>query len=112
MNDTAVVRKVKRLHITEKSAVLQGLKDSESNPSVKKCKTPKYVFIVDRSATKTEVKRAVELLYAEQKVEVKKVNTIHAGPRKRRFRGRMGQLSGYKKAIVSLAEGQTLGLEG
>jgi len=78
--------------ITEKSTALR----SDQN---------KYVFEVDRMSNKKEIKRAVESLF---NVKVESVNTmIVKGKRKR-----MGRFSGYrpnwKKAIVKLAEGQTI----
>ncbi|MBO8142866.1 MAG: 50S ribosomal protein L23 [Firmicutes bacterium] len=65
----------------------------------------KYVFEVDRSANKTEIKRAVETIFD---VKVRKVNTIRQ-PGKLRRRGRaVGRTREVKKAIVTLAEGQRI----
>ncbi len=62
-------------------------------------------FRVAMDATKPEIKRAVEGLF---KVEVTKVNTIVTKGKEKRFRGHLGQRSNTKKAIVTLAEGQTI----
>ena len=62
-------------------------------------------FRVAMDATKPEIKRAVEGLF---KVEVKKVNTIITKGKEKRFKGHLGQRSSIKKAIVTLAEGQTI----
>lgn len=62
-------------------------------------------FKVPLSATKPEIKAAVEKLF---KVKVKAVNTLIAKGKVKRFRGRIGQRSDVKKAVVSLAEGQTI----
>ena len=63
------------------------------------------MFRVSMWATKPEIKKAVETLF---KVEVKGVNTlIHKGKIKR-FRGQVGQRNNTKKAIVTLAEGQSI----
>lgn len=67
-----------------------------------------YVFEVSPNATKTLIKDAVETLFD---VDVIKVNVINAAPkRSRRWRSRrlMVRRSGYKKAIVTLAEGDTI----
>ncbi len=67
-----------------------------------------YVFEVSEDATRTLVKDAVETLFD---VEVVKVNIINVpAKRSRRARSRrvLVRRPGYKKAIVTLAEGQTL----
>lgn len=69
----------------------------------------KYGFIVDINANKVEIKKAVEKQYG---VNVEKVNTISVmGKRKVRYTktGIMeGRKPNYKKAIVTLAEGEVI----
>ncbi len=77
--------------ITEKSTLL-----SEQN---------KVVFRVPLEASKTDVKEAVEALF---KVKVRAVNTLRVKGKTKRFRGREGQRSERKKAIVTLAEGHSI----
>ncbi len=79
--------------VTEKSTML-----SEAN---------KVGFVVAISATKHEVKAAVEMLY---KVKVTSVNTLILKGKTKRFKGIMGKRIDQKKAIVTLAEGQTIDL--
>jgi large subunit ribosomal protein L23 len=96
-------------HITEKSTMLEGLQNSNSNKSVARCKTPKIVFIVDGNASKQDVSFAIETIYKEKNVKVRSVNTIIVKPKaKRRGRGRLGATSSFKKAIVTLEPGDTL----
>lgn len=68
-------------------------------------KRGQYGFVVDKNATKDEIKKAIEDFYG---VEVASVNTMIARGKVRRNR-RTGQISGYtnkyKKAIVTLKEG-------
>tara|TARA_Y100000034_G_C6875909_1_gene400566 strand:+ start:1368 stop:1688 length:321 start_codon:yes stop_codon:yes gene_type:complete len=64
-------------------------------------------FTVAPDATKPEIKRAVEALWG---VKVEKVNTSVLKGKTKRFRGVMGRRSDAKKAIVTLAEGQTIDL--
>ena len=65
----------------------------------------KYVFKVFRNADKKNIKKAVENIY---NVQVISINTINV-PRKKRMRGRIsGWKSGYKKAIVTLKEGDKI----
>jgi large subunit ribosomal protein L23 len=63
------------------------------------------VFRVPLTATKRQVKAAVEGLF---NVNVKAVNTIRVMGKMKRFRGRLGQRPDYKKAVVTLREGQRI----
>lgn len=65
----------------------------------------KVVFNVAGSATKPQIKAAVEALF---KVKVTAVNTLVWKGKTRRFRGVKGKLSDVKKAVVTLAEGQSI----
>ena len=62
-------------------------------------------FKVALDATKPEIKRAVEGLF---NVKVKAVNTIRVEGKTKMFRGRKGRRSDFKKAVISLAEGQRI----
>ena len=62
-------------------------------------------FRVAPDATKPEIKAAVEGLFG---VKVTGVNTIRQTGKVKRFRGRPGKRPDYKKAIVSLAEGDSI----
>ena len=62
-------------------------------------------FRVPLTATKPEIKAAVEKLF---KVQVKAVNTLRQQGKVKRFRGQIGKRPDTKKAIVSLAEGQSI----
>lgn len=63
------------------------------------------VFQVPLDATKFEIKAAVEDLF---KVKVEAVNTLRVKGKTKRFRGRPGRRSDFKKAMVRLAEGQSI----
>lgn len=62
-------------------------------------------FHVAPTATKPEIKRAVERLFG---VKVTAVNTVTTNGKVKRFKGILGKRSDVKKAIVTLAEGQTI----
>jgi len=62
-------------------------------------------FRVAKDASKPEIKAAVEKLFD---VKVKAVNTIRQTGKTKRFRGKLGKRPDYKKAIVSLAEGESI----
>jgi len=68
-------------------------------------KENKYLFRVSTVATKVDVKRAVEEIY---KVKVDAVNTVNVPGKLKRVRARAGYTTGWKKAIVSLKEGQKI----
>ena len=78
-------------HITEKSTML-----SEHNA---------VVFKVAAGASKPEIKEAVEALFD---VKVTGVNTLVTKGKSKRWRGKPYQRSDFKKAIVTLAEGQSI----
>lgn len=99
---------IKHRHVTEKSLLLQNLKTAESNPSLKRCKSPKYVFIVEKTAKKQEIAKAIEEIYSERNIKVVAVNTINVKPKPRRVRGRPGLKAGFKKAIVTLDTNDSL----
>lgn len=65
----------------------------------------KIIFRVPLTATKPDIKEAVENLF---KVDVTKVNTILVKGKTKRFRGQPGRRSDFKKAIVTLADGQSV----
>lgn len=65
----------------------------------------KYVFLVDKSANKIEIKKAVEEIY---KVKVKDVNVCILPGKIRRVRHQPGKTPDFKKAIVTLKEGHKI----
>ena len=77
--------------ITEKATVL-----SEHN---------KVVFRVTPDATKPQIKEAVERLFD---VKVLSVNTLVTKGKEKMFRGRKGRRSDVKKAVVTLADGESI----
>lgn len=77
--------------VTEKSTML-----SENNV---------VTFKVPMTASKPEIKAAVEALFS---VKVEKVNTIRQNGKTKRFKGHMGRRADSKKAMVKLAEGHAI----
>lgn len=97
---------IKKLHVTEKSMVLENLKNGKANKSLARCESPKYVFLVDKTATKTDIGNAIEEIYPDVKVTA--VNTINVKAKPRRVRGRLGMCPAFKKAVVTLKPGDNL----
>ncbi len=83
--------------------IVKTLVRSEKGSTMEKER--KYLFRVATVATKIDVKRAVEEIY---KVKVDAVNTVHVPGKLKRVRARAGYTSSWKKAIVSLKEGQKI----
>jgi large subunit ribosomal protein L23 len=83
-------------HVSEKSAIAAE-------------KANQIVFRVRRDSTKPEIKAAVELMF---EVKVDAVRVVNVAGKAKRFGGRPGRRSDFKKAYVSLAEGQTIDFAG
>ena len=64
-----------------------------------------YVFKVAKTASKSDIKNAVQTLF---EVEVDSVQTVNVKGKQKNFSRRAGQRSDWKKAYVRLAEGQSL----
>ena len=86
---------IKKPWVTEKS----GMMNAEG----------KYTFMVQDHATKPEIKKAVKEIY---KVDVVAVNVVNRPPKtKSSGRGRKGTKEGYRKAIVTLKDGQKIDIQ-
>ena len=69
----------------------------------------KYTFEVHKDANKIEVAKAIEAIFD---VKVAKVNTLNVKPKPKRMRYQEGKTRSWKKAIVTLKEGDTIELFG
>lgn len=78
--------------ITEKSYMARGLANQ-------------YVFKVAKDATKQQIKEAVQAIF---EVEVDKVQVINVPGKEKRRGMHLGRRPGYRKAVVKLAEGQSI----
>ena len=65
----------------------------------------KYLFLVDKRANKVEIKKAVEDIF---KVKVISVNVLNMKGKPRRVRYKLGKTAAWKKALVTLKEGDTI----
>ena len=93
MRDTKYLEIIKAPVITEKS-----MADKENG---------KYTFKVDPRANKIEIKNAIEKIF---NVKVTSIRTLNVKPKKRRVGRYTGLTNRTKKAIVTLADGQTIDL--
>ena len=83
---------VRRPVVTEKSTVMQGMRNQ-------------FTFEVADSANKSEIKKAIETLFS---VKVVKVNMVTMPAKRRRVFGRPGHTPSWKKAVVTLKQGDTI----
>ncbi len=82
-------------HVTEKTSL--GMQNHNQ-----------YTFRVRRDATKTDIKQAVELMF---EVKVSGVQVVNEPGKKRRFGKTHGRTQDWKKAYVSLVQGQAIDYE-
>jgi large subunit ribosomal protein L23 len=86
---------IDKIQLTEKGTMLSDAQN-------------KYIFRVDPTANKSEIKHAVETLF---NVSVTSVNTMkYDGKKKRLSSARYGKRSDWKRAIVTLKDGDTIDL--
>ena len=64
-----------------------------------------YSFVVNKNSNSIQIKKAIEKIF---KVKVTKVNTSIMRGKLKSFKGKIGYKKDYKKAIVTLAEGNTI----
>jgi len=69
----------------------------------------KFLFEVSSCADKLKVKKAIEAIFG---VKVLQVNISNTKGKKKFFKGREGFRSGYKRAVVTLEQGQTIDFTG
>ena len=94
MSDLKYLSVIRAPRVSEKTARLQEVSNQ-------------YVFEVAKTATKADVKSAVEQLF---NVKVEAVNVLNVKGKIKSFRSREGRRGDWRKAYVRLAEGQTIDL--
>ena len=92
MNDAKLYDVIRAPRVSEKTARLQEVSNQ-------------YVFEVATTATKADVKAAIEKLFA---VTVEAVNVVNVKGKGKSFKNRMGRRGDWRKAYVKLADGQSI----
>ena len=92
MSATNVYAVIRAPRVSEKTARLQEVSNQ-------------YVFEVATTATKADVKAAIEQIFD---VKVESVNVVNVKGKQKAFRSRMGRRSDWRKAYVKLADGQSI----
>ena len=100
-------RKKLDLKISQNKAYQIILNPLVTEKSTQQSEFNKMVFSVPVNATKLEVKSSIEKIFS---VKVTSVNTILLKGKVKRFKGVLGRRSNTKKAIVTLAPGNTIDL--
>ena len=100
-------RKKNDLKMSENKAYQVILNPLVTEKSTQQSEFNKMVFSVPVSATKMDIKLSIEKIFS---VKVKAVNTILLKGKVKRFKGVLGRRSNTKKAIVTLAPGDTIDL--
>jgi large subunit ribosomal protein L23 len=83
---------IKKPHVTEKTSL-----GTEAESTI--------TLVVDRDSNKIEIKKAVESLF---KVNVTSVRTVNVAGKVKRFGRNYGKRQNWKKAYITLKEGQTV----
>ncbi|MBN1379045.1 MAG: 50S ribosomal protein L23 [Gammaproteobacteria bacterium] len=96
MNQERLMQVLLTPHVSEKSTLAAD-------------KASQHVFKVLPDASKTEVKKAVELMFD---VKVDAVRVVNVKGKSKRFQQQLGKRKDYKKAYVRLAAGQDISFEG
>lgn len=78
-----------------------------TDKAVRLIENNQYSFLVDRNSTKLKIKAAIESLF---QVKVIKINTCQLPRKKKRVGKYIGWKAQYKKAIVTLSEGNSINL--
>ena len=104
---TVKPRKKLDLKISQNKAYQVILNPLVTEKSTQQSEFNKMVFSVPVNATKLEVKSSIEKIFS---VKVTSVNTILLKGKVKRFKGVLGRRSNTKKAIVTLAPGNTIDL--
>lgn len=92
MNDAKLYALIRAPRVSEKTARLQEVSNQ-------------YAFEVSTDATKADIKTAVEKLFD---VKVQAVNVVNVKGKNKSFRNRAGRRGDWRKAYVTLADGQSI----
>ena len=94
-----------KLKISDEKALSIILKPLLTEKSTNLNQFNQYTFVVDRKSNSSEIQQAIEKIF---KVKVTKVNTSIIRGKLKSFKGNLGYKKDIKKAIVTLAEGNTI----
>ena len=101
------IKKMHSINISKEKAYNTIIKPIVTEKSTLLLENNQVVFLVDINSNKIDIKKSIELIFG---VKVSAVNIIKVKGKTKRFKGTLGKRSDYKKAIISLPDGQSIDL--
>ena len=101
------IKNMQSINISREKAYNTILKPIVTEKSTLLLENNQVVFLVDINSNKIDIKKSIELIFG---VKVSAVNVIKVKGKTKRFKGTLGKRSDYKKAIISLPDGQSIDL--
>jgi len=101
------IKNMQSVNISKEKAYNTIIKPIVTEKSTLLLENNQVVFLVDINSNKIDIKKSIELIFG---VKVSAVNIIKVKGKTKRFKGTLGKRSDYKKAIISLPDGQSIDL--
>ena len=101
------IKNMYSVNISKEKAYNTIIKPIVTEKSTLLLENNQVVFLVDINSNKIDIKKSIELIFG---VKVSAVNVIKVKGKTKRFKGTLGKRSDYKKAIISLPDGQSIDL--
>ena len=101
------IKNMRSLNISKEKAYNTIIKPLVTEKSTLLLENNQVVFLVDFNSNKIDIKKSIELIFG---VKVSAVNVIKVKGKTKRFKGTLGKRPDYKKAIISLPDGQSIDL--
>ena len=101
------IKNMYKVNISKEKAYNTIIKPIVTEKSTLLLENNQVVFLVDINSNKIDIKKSIELIFG---VKVSAVNIIKVKGKTKRFKGTLGKRSDYKKAIISLPDGQSIDL--
>ena len=101
------IKNMYSVNISKEKAYNTIIKPIVTEKSTLLLENNQVVFLVDINSNKIDIKKSIELIFG---VKVSAVNVIKVKGKTKRFKGTLGKRPDYKKAIISLPDGQSIDL--
>ena len=101
------IKNMQSVNISKEKAYNTIIKPIVTEKSTLLLENNQVVFLVDINSNKIDIKKSIELIFG---VKVSAVNVIKVKGKTKRFKGTLGKRSDFKKAIISLPDGQSIDL--
>ena len=101
------IKNMQSVNISKEKAYNTIIKPIVTEKSTLLLENNQVVFLVDVNSNKIDIKKSIELIFG---VKVSAVNVIKVKGKTKRFKGTLGKRPDYKKAIISLPDGQSIDL--